>query len=76
MMREDLATILTYQQRAASLCLEEPDDHFLLLTEANSIRAVFSQIGTIKNSIRAEADRWVVVISSYPKSYVGGNQMR
>ncbi len=61
MMREDLAAILTDQQRAAALCLEEPDDHFLLLKQANRIRAVFSQIGATKNSIRAEADRWVVV---------------
>jgi len=64
MMREDLAAILTDQQKAASLCLEEPDDHFLLLKQANRIRAVFSQTGATKNSIRAEADRWVVVFQS------------
>ena len=74
MMREDLVAILTDQQRAASLCLEEPDDHFLLLKQANRISAVFSQIGATKNSIRAEARQ--VGGGSYPKSYVGGNQMR
>ena len=61
MMIEGLtASILTDQQRAAGLYLEQPDDHVLILKQANKIRAVFSQIGATKDSIRAEADRWTV----------------
>jgi len=61
MMIEDLAgRILTDQQRTAGLYLEQPDDHVVILKQANKIRAVFSQIGATKDSIRAEADRWMV----------------
>ena len=61
MMIEDLAArILTDQHRTAGLYIEQPDDHVVLLKQANKIRAVFSQIGATKDSIRAEANRWVV----------------
>ena len=60
-MIEDLtARILTDQQRIAGLYLEQPDDHIVILKQANKIRAVFSQIGATKDSIRTEADRWAV----------------
>lgn len=59
--REDLAVILSDQQKAAGLYLEEEQDHFILLKQANRVRAVFSQTGVTKDSIQVEADRWVGV---------------
>jgi uncharacterized membrane-anchored protein len=61
MMLEDFVKrVLTDQQRAAGLYLEEPDDHVVILKQASKVRAVFSQMGTTKDSIRAEADRWMI----------------
>ena len=61
MMIEHLAIgILNDKHRSAGLYLEQADDHVVILKQADKIRAVFSQIGATKDSIRAEADRWTV----------------
>jgi len=58
-LREDLAGILTEEQRDAGLYLVEPDDHVLLLKRGDKVLVGWSQTGVTAEAIRLEAERFL-----------------